>query len=127
MISGSPSTGNPPSARAFLIVSRLLFESSKVTVAVFFSVSVENFETPSRSLRIVPTLAAVPAHLHPGTVSLTVFSPAIADWQVIKQKVSKTTIEKSLFFRMITSFLKLICFIRNQIQPCFSPQRRKVR
>jgi hypothetical protein len=79
MISGFPSTGNPPSVRAFLIASRLLLVSSKVTVAVCFSGSVTNFETPSIFLRIVPTLAAVPAHLHPGTVSLTVFSPAIAD------------------------------------------------
>jgi hypothetical protein len=79
MISGSPSMGNPPSARAFLIAPRLLFVSSKVTVAVCFSGSVATFETPSMSLRIEPTLAAVPAHLHPGTVSLTVFSPAIAD------------------------------------------------
>jgi hypothetical protein len=79
MISGFPSTGNPPSVSAFLIASKLLFVPSKVTVAVCFSVSVENFETPSISLRIVPTLAAVPAHLHPGTVNVTVFSPAIAD------------------------------------------------
>jgi hypothetical protein len=71
--------GNPPSVRAFLMASRLLFFSSNVTVAVWFSVSVSTFETPSISLRIVPTLAAVPAHLHPGTVNLTVFSPAIAD------------------------------------------------
>lgn len=79
MISGSPSTGNPPSVRAFLIASRLLFVSSNLTVAVCFFGSVATLETPSIPLRIEPTLAAVAAHLHPGTVSLTVFSPAIAD------------------------------------------------
>ena len=81
---GSPSTGNPPSVRAFFIASTVVFSESKVIVAVCFSESVSTFETPLIPLRIAPTLAAVPAHLQPGTVKVTVLSAARAGARAIR-------------------------------------------
>jgi hypothetical protein len=104
---GSPSTGNPPSARALFIASIVVFSESKVTVAVCFSVSVSTFETPLIPLRIVPTLAAVPAHLQPGTVTVTVFSAAPADCIAIRQNVTNTSTVKNFFFPIVSSLLSL--------------------
>jgi len=75
----SLSTGNPPLVRAFFIISTLVFSSSKVTVAVWLSGSVSNFEIPLIPFRIAPTLAAVAAHTQPGIVNLTVVSVASKD------------------------------------------------
>jgi hypothetical protein len=75
----SPFTGNPPSARAFSIADTSVFSSSNHTVTQWFFVSVVKFETPSIPFRIEPTLAAVPAQTHPGTINFTVLSPANKD------------------------------------------------
>ena len=103
---GSPSIGNPPSARAFLIASTLVFSLVNVTIAVWFLGSVSTLETPSIPFRIEPTLSAVFAHTHPGTVSFTFFSVASEDWQAMKTKKadSKTT-NITLLFPITSSFL----------------------
>jgi len=104
---GSPSTGNPPPARAFVIASTVVFSESKVTVAVWLSESVLTFETPLKPLRIVPTLAAVPAHLQPGTDKVTVVSAAKAGCKAIRQNVTNTSTDKNLFFPIKSSLLSL--------------------
>lgn len=104
---GSPSTGNPPPARAFFIASTVVFSESKVTVAVWFSASVETFETPLIPLRIVPTLAAVPAHLQPGTDKVAVFSAANTGCKPIRQNITNTSTDKNLFFPITSSLLSL--------------------
>ena len=104
---GSPSTGNPPPARAFFIASTVVFSESKVTVAVWFSESVSTFETPLIPLRIAPTLAAVPAHLQPGTDKVTVFSAAKAGCKAIRQNVTNTSTDKNFFFSIESSLLSL--------------------
>ena len=104
---GSSSTGNPPPERAFFIASTVVFSESKVTVAVWFSGSVSTFETPLISLRIVPTRAAVPAHLQPGTVNVTVFSAAPADCKAIRKNVANTITDKNFFFPIKPSLLSL--------------------
>jgi hypothetical protein len=58
-------------------------------------------------LRIEPTLAALPAHLHPGTVSLTVFSPAIAGWHAITEKIRIKATDRNLLVFIMSSFLLL--------------------
>jgi hypothetical protein len=85
----------------------VVFSESKVTVAVCFSASVSTFETPLIPLRIVPTRAAVPAHLQPGTVKVTVFSAAPADDKVIRQNVTNTSTDKNFFIAIKSSLLSL--------------------
>jgi hypothetical protein len=85
----------------------VVFSESKVTVAVCFSASVSTFETPLIPLRIVPTLAAVPAHLQPGTVKVTVFSAAPSDGKVIRQNITNTSTDKNFFFSIKSSLPSL--------------------
>ena len=102
----SPSTGNPPSASAFLIADTSVFSSSNHTVTQWFFVSVVKFETPSIPFRIEPTLAAVPAQTHPGTINFTVLSPANKDWGVVKtNNAARITTNTIGFFFKISALL----------------------
>lgn len=71
--------GNPALAVALVKISTLVFESSKVTTASFFSRLTSVFLTPSIFCKDLVTEVTQALHMMPGTDSVTVLSSAKAD------------------------------------------------